>query len=196
MQPKTAEITRKTRETDITAKITLYPEELSVAADTGIGFFDHMLTALFTHSGISLYIKCEGDLNVDCHHTAEDCGIVLGKALAELTSDKTGIARYGEAHIPMDEALGFAAVDISGRPYLVFDADFISDRLGTLDTQMIEEFFYAFSHNAGITLHVRLVYGKNDHHKAEALFKATAHSLKKALIPTGLNKPLSTKGVL
>lgn len=196
MRDKTVKLARKTKETDISVELTLYTDEAIVNADTGIGFLDHMLTALFVHAGISLSIVCKGDLAVDCHHTAEDCGILLGKAVLAAIGERVGIARYGEASIPMDEALAFAAVDISGRPYLVFEAEFTSDRLGDLDTQMIEEFFYAFAHNAGITLHLRLQYGKNDHHKAEALFKATAHALRKALNKTDSKKSLSTKGVL
>lgn len=191
---RSAKIYRKTKETDIFLSLSL---DGTGKTDifTGIGFFDHMLTALSVHSGMDLDLKCEGDLNVDGHHTVEDCGIVLGKAFAEAIGDKAGIARYGSAYIPMDEALGFCAVDISGRPFLVFDAEFSDDRVGEFDTCLTEEFFRAFAFNAGITLHVKSLYGKNDHHKCEAMFKACAHALKMAKAVTD-GAVLSTKGVL
>ena len=154
-----------------------------------------MLTALAVHSGIDLSVTVDGDLEVDCHHTIEDTGIVIGMALGKALSDKSGICRYGTAFIPMDEALGFACLDISGRPFLVFDCDFSSPAIGEMDTQMVEEFFRALAFQAGITLHLRCEYGKNDHHKAEALFKAFAHALKQAVADNG-GGVLSTKGVL
>ena len=132
---------------------------------------------------------------MDCHHTIEDTGIVLGQALQKALGD-VPVARYGSAFIPMDEALGFVALDISRRPFLVFQCDFAADRIGEMDTQMVEEFFRAFAFQAGITLHAKVEYGKNDHHKAEALFKALAHSLKAAVVPLGDRAVLSTKGVL
>lgn len=191
---RTTSVERKTRETDIKIELALDGiGDNSIC--TGIGFFDHMLTALAVHSGIDMNINVVGDLNVDCHHTIEDTGIVLGKAFAEAIGDKNGIARYGSAFIPMDEALGFCSLDISSRPYLVFIAKFKGDRMGDMDTQMVEEFFRAFSFNAGITLHLRAEYGTNDHHIAEALFKALAHSLKMACTVIS-NKTLSTKGVI
>ncbi len=150
--------------------------------ETGIGFFDHMLTALSVHSGISISLKCIGDLNVDCHHSVEDTGIVLGQAFNEALKDKSGIERYGSAYIPMDEALGFCSLDIS--------------MIGEYDTCMTEEFFRAFAFNAGITLHVNMVYGTNDHHKCEAIFKACAHALKKAIRLNETGETLSTKGSL
>lgn len=158
-------------------------------------FLNHMLTAFGVHSGIDLDIKCEGDLYVDGHHTVEDTGIVLGQAFAKALGNKTGIARYGSAFVPMDEALGFCALDISGRPFLAFNADFNDDRIGDFDTCLTEEFFRAFAFNSGITLHIRKEYGKNDHHVAEAIFKAVAHALKAAMKIKG-DKILSTKGVL
>lgn len=191
---RTAEIKRKTRETDIEVFVKLDGEG-KVSVNTGIGFFDHMLTAFGVHSGIDLDVKCEGDLNVDGHHTVEDTGIVLGQAFAKALGDKSGIARYGSAFVPMDEALGFCALDISGRPFLAFNADFNDDRIGEFDTCLTEEFFRAFAFNSGITLHIRKEYGKNDHHVAEAIFKAVAHALKSAM-EIKCDKILSTKGVL
>lgn len=191
---RAAEISRKTRETDINIELDLDGSG-NVSINTGIGFFDHMLTALGVHSGMDLKINCVGDLNVDCHHSVEDTGIVLGQAFAKALGDKNGIARYGSAYVPMDEALGFCSLDISGRPFLVFDADFHDDRIGKYDTCMTEEFFRAFAFNAGITLHIKEVYGKNDHHIVEAVFKAVAHALKTAVKIEG-DKVLSTKGVL
>lgn len=155
-----------------------------------------MLTAQAVHSGIDLDIEVHGDLDVDCHHTVEDTGIALGDALSKALGDKAGICRYGSMFIPMDEALGFVSLDISGRPFLVFDCPFVTEKLGQMDTQMVEEFFRAFAYHAGITLHAKLLYGVNDHHKAEALFKALAHSLKQAVRRTDDARPLSTKGVL
>jgi len=188
-----AEIARKTKETDIFVKLDL--DGVNSDISTGIGFFDHMLTAFAVHGGMGLTVKAVGDLNVDGHHTVEDVGIVLGKAFREAIGDMNGIARYGTAFIPMDEALGFASVDISGRPFLVFNAEFSDDKVGEFDTCLAEEFFRAFAFNAGVTLHLKCEYGKNDHHIAEALFKAAAHALKTAKTASG-NEILSTKGVL
>lgn len=191
---RTAEIKRKTKETDIEIFVKLDGEG-KVSINTGIGFFDHMLTAFGVHSGIDLQVDVTGDLYVDGHHTVEDTGIVLGQAFAKALGDKAGIARYGSAFVPMDEALGFCALDISGRPFLVFNAEFNDDRIGEYDTCLTEEFFRAFAFNSGITLHIRKEYGKNDHHVAEAIFKAVAHALKEAIEIKG-DKILSTKGVL
>lgn len=191
---RTAEIKRKTKETDIEIFVKLDGEG-KVSINTGIGFFDHMLTAFGVHSGIDLQVDVTGDLYVDGHHTVEDTGIVLGQAFAKALGDKVGIARYGSAFVPMDEALGFCALDISGRPFLVFNAEFNDDRIGEYDPCLTEEFFRAFAFNSGITLHIRKEYGKNDHHVAEAIFKAVAHALKEAMEIKG-DKILSTKGVL
>ena len=191
---RTAEIKRKTKETDIEIFVKLDGEG-KVSINTGIGFFDHMLTAFGVHSGIDLQVDVTGDLYVDGHHTVEDTGIVLGQAFAKALGDKVGIARYGSAFVPMDEALGFCALDISGRPFLAFNAEFNDDRIGEYDTCLTEEFFRAFAFNSGITLHIRKEYGKNDHHVAEAIFKAVAHALKEAMEIKG-DKILSTKGVL
>ena len=190
---RTAQLARKTRETDVHVTLNLDGSGKAKIA-TGIGFFDHMLTALCVHAGFDLEITVRGDLEVDCHHTVEDTGIVLGQALAKALGE-VPVSRYGSAYVPMDEALGFAALDISKRPFLIFDCSFTADKIGEMDTQMVEEFMRALAHNAGITLHLRCLYGKNDHHKAEALYKALAHSLKQAVVPAG-NAVLSTKGVL
>ncbi len=165
---RTAEISRKTKETDITVKLNLDGGEVNIS--TGIGFLDHMLTALGVHGGFGLEVNAKGDLYVDGHHTAEDVGIVLGQAFAKALGDKSGIMRYGSAFIPMDESLGFCSLDISARPFLVF--------------------------NAGITLHLRVEYGSNDHHKIEALFKALAYALKAATRPNTDGAAVSTKGTL
>ncbi|MCI8441467.1 MAG: imidazoleglycerol-phosphate dehydratase HisB [Provencibacterium sp.] len=190
-----AVLTRKTRETDITLSLTLDGEGKG-SISTGIGFFDHMLTALTVHAGLDLDIRAKGDLQVDCHHTVEDTGILLGQAFREALGDRAGIARYGMSQIPMDEALGVCTLDISGRPFLRFDCAFSSERIGTMDTQMAVEFFRALSMNAGFTLHLCCPYGENDHHKMEALFKALAHALRQAIRQTGEKAPLSSKGVL
>ena len=192
---RTAEITRKTKETDITVKLNIDGSG-TPDIDTGIGFFDHMLTALCVHGGFDMTVKCRGDLNVDGHHSVEDTGITLGRAFAEALGDKSGIMRYGSAFIPMDEALGFCALDISARPYLVFNAEFTNERIGEYDACLTEEFMRAFAFNAGITLHLRCEYGKNDHHITEALFKALAHALKQAVSVNADGKALSTKGTL
>lgn len=191
---RTAEINRKTKETDISVRLDLDGGEVNI--DTGIGFFDHMLTALAVHGGFGIEVAAKGDLNVDGHHTVEDVGIVLGTAFAKALGDKSGIMRYGSAYIPMDEALGFCAVDVSARPYLVFSAEFTNERTGDFDTCLTEEFMRAFAFNAGLTLHLRCEYGRNDHHIIEALFKALAHALKIAVRPNGDGSPLTTKGVL
>lgn len=192
---RTADITRKTKETDITARLEL---DGGAHADisTGIGFLDHMLTALAVHGGFSLALSAKGDLHVDCHHTAEDVGIVLGMAFREALGDRSGIMRFGSAFIPMDESLAFCSLDISGRPFLVFNAQFTNERVGEFDTCMTEEFMRAFAFNAGITLHLRCEYGSNDHHKIEALFKAMAYALKAAVKRNTDGSVVSTKGVL
>ncbi len=188
------ELSRKTKETDITVKLDLDGQG-SVNIDTGIGFFDHMLTALGVHAGFDLDVSCKGDLYVDPHHSVEDTGIVLGQAFAKAVGDRSGIERYGSFFIPMDEALCFCSLDISGRPFLAFNACFTNERVGEFDTCLTEEFFRAFAMNSGVTLHLREEYGKNDHHIIEAMFKAFAHALKAAVSITG-GGVLSTKGVL
>ena len=187
-------VARKTKETDI--ELTLNLDGGDIQIDTGIGFFDHMLTAFAMHGGFGLTVKAIGDLQVDCHHTVEDTGIVLGQAFAKAMGDKSGIQRYGSFFVPMDEALAFAAVDISGRPFLVFEAGFAEERVGGFDTCMTEEFMRAIAMNAGITLHERIEYGKNAHHMIEGLFKAVAHAMQIAVKRTESGSVLSTKGAL
>ena len=188
-----AQAARKSKETDITVTVSL--DGGSVEIETGIGFFDHMLTALAVHGGFGLKVHTEGDLYVDCHHTIEDTGIVLGQAFAKALGDKGGICRFGSFFVSMDEALAFASVDISGRPFLVFQGEFPEERVGDFDTCMTEEFFRALAFNAGMTLHLRVEYGKNSHHMIEALFKAAAHALREATALSG-GGVLSTKGIL
>ncbi len=189
---RTATVTRNTKETEIA--VTLFIDgDGKVKTDTNIGFFDHMLTALGMHAGWDLKIDVTGDLYVDCHHTIEDTGIVLGQAIKKALSSSP-VARYGNAMIPMDEVLGQCVLDISGRPFLVFDCPFQGERIGDMDTQMVEEFFRAVAFHAGITLHLTCPYGKNDHHKVEALFKAFAHAI--AMAQISKETVLSTKGAL
>ena len=192
---RTAEVSRRTKETDIYVSVTLDNKGIADIS-TGIGFFDHMLTALSVHSGISMTVKCKGDLEVDCHHSIEDTGIALGHALGQALGAKSGIVRYGTAYIPMDESLAMASLDISNRPFLVFNAEFTNQSCGGYDLCMTEEFFRAFAFNAGITLHINLMYGTNDHHKCEAVYKAVAHALKTAVSLNTDGSTLSTKGVL
>jgi imidazoleglycerol-phosphate dehydratase len=194
---RTAEIKRTTGETDIFVKIDIDGQGKS-DINTGIGFFDHMLTALSKHSGMDLEIKCKGDLYVDAHHSIEDVGIALGQAFAQAMGDKKGIVRYGSARCPLDEALGDAVIDISGRPFIVFNCEFAADKCGEMDTQLFEEFFRSFAFNAGITLHISSPYGVNDHHKAEAMFKSLARAIRMAAaIDTRFkDQVISTKGVL
>ena len=185
-------ITRKTKETSVTCSVFLEGGDISVK--TGIGFFDHMLTAFAFHAGWGLSLECEGDLHVDGHHSVEDVGIVLGMALSEAMGDKKGLERFGHAYVPMDEALGFAAVDISGRAYLAFAADFPQECTGDYESCLTVEFFRAFCGSAKLTLHIKAE-GDNAHHIQEALFKAAGRALKKALRHSG-NEIASTKGIL
>ena len=188
-------IERQTKETQISVGVNLDGKG-KAEINTGIGFFDHMLTALSVHSGISMKVNVTGDLNVDCHHTIEDTGIALGQALAKALGTKSGIVRYGTAYIPMDESLAMASLDLSNRPFLVFNCEFTNQSCGDYDLCMTEEFFRAFAFNSGMTLHINLLYGTNDHHKAEAVYKAVAHALKTAVAENSDGSTLSTKGVL
>lgn len=190
---RVAKAQRKSKETDITINLNLDGGE--VAVETGLGFFDHMLISFALHGGFGLNVRVKGDLEVDGHHTVEDTAIVLGRAFKAALGDKTGINRFGTAHVPMDEALAFATVDVSGRPYLVFDSEFAQEKVGDFDSCLCEEFFRALTFNAGITLHVSNPYGKNTHHKIEALFKAAARAISEAVSPKG-QEALSTKGVI
>ena len=189
-----ASLIRKTNETAVELCLSLDGEGKS-EIETGIGFFDHMLTLFARHGGFDLEIHCDGDLFVDAHHSIEDIGIVLGDAIKEALGDKNGIRRYGSALIPMDETLAEAALDLSGRSYLVFNAEFTAERIGEFPTEMAEEFFRAVADRAGMTLHINLRYGKNNHHMAEGIFKAFGHALKDAVAIDG-GGILSTKGVL
>ena len=191
-----ATVTRETRETRITVTIDL---DGTGKADlsTGIGFFDHMLDGFARHGLFDLTVRCEGDLQVDCHHTIEDTGITLGTAIARALGDKTGILRYGSCLLPMDETLALCAVDLGGRPYFVYDAAFAAPACGGMDTQMAREFFYAVSYSAAMNLHLKVLYGENDHHKLEALFKAFAKALSAAVRQDPrIEGVLSTKGSL
>ncbi|MBR3057945.1 MAG: imidazoleglycerol-phosphate dehydratase HisB [Clostridiales bacterium] len=194
---RTAAQERNTKETKIKASIDLDGTGLS-DINTGIGFLDHMLDLLTRHSGINLSVFCDGDLNVDGHHTTEDIGIVLGKILGDALGEKRGINRYGFASIPMDEALAQCSLDISGRPFLVLQADFGGEYVGEFATELVEEFFRAVAFNAGLTLHLKCEYGANDHHKIEAMFKAFARALRQAIsIDEKFKDEIpSTKGVL
>ncbi|MCK5540071.1 MAG: imidazoleglycerol-phosphate dehydratase HisB [Deltaproteobacteria bacterium] len=195
--PRSAEINRQTAETSIKLALALDGRGSSQIA-TGIPFIDHMLTLFARHSGCDLEIMASGDLEVDFHHTVEDLGICLGQALSQALGDMGGIARYGEAQIPMDEALCGAVVDISKRPFLVFNLDLTAPKVGELDSELIEEFFRAFAIHGGLTLHLNLHYGKNQHHIFEAAFKACAHALRRAWTPLAelQGQVLSTKGTL
>lgn len=188
-----ATICRETKETQIALYLNLEGGERKI--ETGIGFFDHMLNSFAVHGGFGLILKCTGDLEVDGHHTVEDVGIALGQALARILGDRAGIARFGSSYVPMDEALGFCALDISGRPYLVYDAPMPQPMCGQYDTCLTVEFMRAFVTHAGITLHLKSMYGDNAHHITEALYKALARALRQAVTETG-GEVLSAKGVL
>lgn len=188
-----AEIVRDTKETHIKLFVDIDGGQVSV--DSGIGFFDHMLELLGYHSGFGLEVECKGDTRVDGHHSVEDVGIALGKALAKAVGDKRGIARYATVTIPMDESLATVSIDFSGRPFLVFNADFTAAKVGEFDLELVEEFFRAVATYGGITLHVNLHYGVNNHHKAEAIFKAFARALSAAVRIVSDEIP-SSKGVL
>lgn len=191
-----AQVSRKTAETDITCTLNLDGEGQSEIS-TGVGFLDHMLRSFAKHGFFDLTLTCRGDLDVDCHHTIEDVGIVLGTAIARGVGDKKGIRRFGESILPMDEALILCAVDLSGRPVLGFDASFHTERVGTYDTQMVHEFFYAVSYSAGMNLHLKELAGENDHHIIEGMYKAFARALDMAISTDPCIKDvLSTKGSL
>ena len=177
---RTSEISRVTAETDIRLSLDLDGSGTS-EIDTGVGFLDHMLTLFARHARFDLYVKAKGDVYVDDHHTVEDVGIVLGQAFAEAVGDKKGIVRFGDCVLPMDEALILSAVDISGRPYLGFDLEIPAAKVGTFDTELVEEFWLGFVRNAGVTLHIRQLAGKNTHHIIEGAFKSVARSLRQAV---------------
>ena len=196
MTQRVAKVVRESKETKIDININLDGSG-KYEGETGIGFFDHMLSLFAKHGLLDLYVKAEGDLFVDSHHTIEDVGIVIGSAIKEAIKGKEGIKRYGTSFVPMDETLATVSLDLSGRAYLVFDANFTVHQLGSFDTEMVEEFFRAVATNAGITLHARVLYGKNNHHMAEALFKAFGKALREALTyDERIKGVLSTKGCL
>ena len=194
---RSASVTRKTKETDIAVTVALDGTG-TYDVSTGIGFFDHMLEQLSRHSLIDVTVRATGDLHIDQHHTVEDVGIALGLALKQAMGDRKGISRYADVHLPMDETLTRAAVDVSGRPFLVFQIPFSRDKIGDFDTELFEEFFRAFAFNAGLTLHVTTLYGVNNHHMIESAFKAVARALKGALAvdPRQAGSVPSTKGSL
>ncbi|SJZ56659.1 imidazoleglycerol-phosphate dehydratase [Pilibacter termitis] len=193
---RNATIKRDTFETKISLKVNL-DEQSPVEINTGVGFFDHMLTLFAVHSRISLVVEVDGDLHVDSHHTVEDVGIALGQAIRESLGEKIGINRYGTSFVPMDETLGMASLDLSGRSYLVFDATFDNPKLGAFDTELAEEFFQALAFNLQMNLHLKILHGKNTHHKIESLFKATGRALREAItINPEIKGVNSTKGVL
>ena len=194
---RTATIARKTNETEISVSINLDGSGVHKMA-TGVGFFDHMLDQLARHSLIDMEVACTGDLHIDAHHTVEDVGIALGQAIKQALGDKRGIRRYASADLPMDGTLTRAALDVSGRPFLVFKAEFSRDKVGELDTELFMEFFQAFAMNAGITLHLENFYFDNNHHLAESMFKAVARALREAveIDLRAADRVPSTKGTL
>jgi imidazoleglycerol-phosphate dehydratase len=194
---RTASIKRKTKETDIEVAVNLDGSGVSNVS-TGVGFFDHMLDLLARHSRIDITVKAVGDLHIDHHHTTEDVGIALGQAVKQALGEMKGITRYADVHVPMDEALTRVALDISGRPFLVFRVEFGRDKVGSFDTELVQEWFQAFAVNAGLTLHVDTLYGTNDHHIAESCFKGLARALRAAVAidPRAAGEVPSTKGKL
>ena len=187
-------VERETKETKIFVEINLDGAG-QTEISTGIGFFNHMLNLFAVHGNFDLKIICDGDLDVDGHHSVEDIGICLGLAIKNALGDKRGINRYGTFYLPMDESLAFVSLDISGRSFLVFDENF-APMIGNFDTELVEEFLRALAFNAGITLHAKILYGKNSHHKVEAIFKALGHALSIAVEKNNSDKILSTKGIL
>lgn len=193
---RTASCTRTTKETDIALTLNLDGTG-KTQIDTGVGFFDHMLDGFARHGLFDLTVKVKGDLDVDCHHTIEDTGIVLGQAILEAIGDKAGIRRYGHFMLPMDETLALCAVDLSGRPYLRFQSEFTAERIGDMNTEMIKEFFYAVSYSAKMNIHLRILDGENSHHMAEALFKSFGKALDMATLPEPrIQEAWTTKGSL
>ena len=194
---RTGRTERRTKETEIAVEVNIDGSGRSEIA-TGIGFLDHMLDQLSRHSLIDLTVKAKGDLHIDHHHTTEDVGIALGQAVKQALGDMKGITRYADVHVPMDEALTRVALDISGRPFLVFKAEFVRDKVGPFDTELVQEWFQAFAINAAVTLHVATLYGTNDHHIAESCFKGLARALRAAVAidPRAAHELPSTKGTL
>lgn len=196
MAERSSKLQRKTKETNISVSFNIDGTGTSVI-NTGIGFFNHMLEGFSKHGFFDLELECDGDLAVDCHHTIEDCGIVLGNAIKNALGDKQGIKRYGSCILPMDETLVLCAIDLSGRPYLSFEGEFSSEKVGYMDTEMVKEFFYAISYSAGMNLHIKVLNFGNNHHMIEAMFKAFARALDDAtIIDPRIKDVLSTKGSL
>lgn len=196
MAERSSKLQRKTKETNISVSFNIDGTGTSVI-NTGIGFFNHMLECFSKHGFFDLELECDGDLAVDCHHTIEDCGIVLGNAIKNALGDKQGIKRYGSCILPMDETLVLCAIDLSGRPYLSFEGEFSSEKVGYMDTEMVKEFFYAISYSAGMNLHIKVLNSGNNHHMIEAMFKAFARALDDAtIIDPRIKDVLSTKGSL
>lgn len=196
MADRCAKLSRKTKETDISVGLNIDGTGKS-NIDTGIGFFNHMLEGFSKHGFFDLDMTCDGDLNVDCHHTIEDCGIVLGNAIAQSVGDKKGIKRFGSFILPMDEVLVLCAIDLSGRPSLQFDGEFTCERVGDMDTEMVREFFYAVSYSAAMNLHIKVLTPGNNHHMIEAMFKAFAKALDDACTyDSRIKDVMSTKGSL
>ena len=191
------QVARKTKETDIAVEVLIDGTGRSDIA-TGIGFLDHMVEQLARHSLIDITLRAKGDLHIDFHHTAEDSGIVLGQAIAQALGDKAGIVRYADVHLPMDETLTRVAIDVSGRPFLIWKAEFSRPKIGEMDTELFREWFQAFAQNAGITLHIETLYGENNHHIAETCYKGLARALRGAvaLDPRQVGRVPSTKGML
>ena len=194
---RNAQVKRTTKETNVEVAVDLDGAGVAAIA-TGIGFLDHMLDLLARHSRINITVAAKGDLHIDHHHTTEDVGIALGQAVKQALGEMKGITRYADVHVPMDEALTRVALDISGRPFLVFKAEFVRDKVGSFDTELVQEWFQAFAMNAGVTLHVETLYGTNDHHIAESCFKGLARALRAAVAidPRAADEIPSTKGSL
>ncbi len=192
---RTAEMIRNTKETKIKMSLSLDSEKSGLEGSSGIGFFDHMLNSFCVHGGFNVKLEMSGDLHVDAHHSVEDAGIVLGSLFSEVLKDKSGIKRYGFSYVPMDEALAFAAIDISGRPYVAYNVPLTAANVGDYDAQLTEEFMRALAFNMGATLHIRLEYGVNEHHITEAVYKSVARAVREAVKISG-GGVLSTKGLL
>ena len=191
-----AVIERETKETKIKLSLTVNSDRPGLHGSSGVGFFDHMLNTFAVHGGFEIDLNMIGDLSVDCHHSVEDTGIVLGMAFRKIIDQNKNITRFGSEYIPMDESLAFCSVDIGGRAYLIFNAEFKSNLIGEYDTQMTKEFFCALSHNMLATVHINLLYGDNDHHKTEAVYKSAAKAVKKALDLNVRETVVSSKGLI
>jgi imidazoleglycerol-phosphate dehydratase len=191
-----AVIERETNETKIKLSLSVNSDKPGLHGTSGVGFFDHMLNTFAVHGGFDIGLNMIGDINIDCHHSIEDVGIVLGMAFRKIIDQNKNITRFGSEYIPMDESLAFCSADLGGRAYLVFNAEFRADSLGEYDTQMTKEFFYALSHNMLATVHINLLYGENDHHKTEAVYKSAAKALKKSLDLNPRETVVSAKGLI